>query len=334
MDQNGRVKSDETKAQRKLASDKTNTKISLKREETKMAENNKLRAQGVGIDANLRRGTVEAIALRLVERIKLIVEDGEMLYVLTSQSLRIQTEAFVCTSSRGNGTRLITDVNGGSVTGTILKSNYGWKCKESLWTSTSASNMNRVEKRVHQLMYEDDRSIWIKNGAGGVKLDKMGSVLEFSLSIIHGPSAGLSFAVQHPRTLPRILTKSDLGSEESSDEEDEDDYDTEPPVIEQDAKPNAFPDTDLLEDDNCKRPFILEDDDADDDAKSSAIKQLSKNLRNLSQLKDRSNDGGTKAKTKTQLTLFGQRAGPQPKKSKTSKTYVFSGKPIPPKPKN
>jgi hypothetical protein len=74
----------------------------------------------------------------------------------------------------------------------------------------------------------------------------------------------------------------------------------------------------------------MEDDDADDDAKSSAIKQLSKNPRNLSQLKDRSNDGGTKAKTKTQLTLFGQRAGPQPKKLKTTKTYVFSGKPIPP----
>ena len=166
------------------------------------------------------------------------------------------------------------------------------------------------------------------------KLDKMGRVLEFSLSIIHGPSAGLSFAVQHPHTLPRIFTKSDFGSEESSNEEDEDDYDTEPPVIEQDAEPNALPDTDLLEDDDCKRPFILEDDDADDDAKSSAIKQLSKNPRNLSQLKDRSNDGGTKTKTKTQLTLLGQRAGPLPKKLKTTKTYVFSGKPIPPKPKN
>ena len=224
MDQNGRVKSDETKAQRKLASNKTNTKVSLKREETKMAKNNKLRAQGVGIDANLRCGMVEAIALRLVERIKLIVEDGEMLYVLTSQSLRIDEESFASLTSRGNGTRLITDVNGGSVTGTILKSNYGWECKESLWTSTSACNMNRVEKRVHQLMYENEMSIWLRNGAGGVKLDKMGRVLEFSLSIIHGPSAGLSFAVQHPRTLPRILTKSDLGFEESSDEEDEDDY--------------------------------------------------------------------------------------------------------------
>jgi hypothetical protein len=66
-----------------------------------MAENNKLRAQGVGIDANLRRGMVEAIALRLVERIKLIVEDGEMLYVLTSQSLRIKTESFASVTSRG-----------------------------------------------------------------------------------------------------------------------------------------------------------------------------------------------------------------------------------------
>jgi hypothetical protein len=322
------------KLEKAKQNDKNNTKRSLKLEETKKAENNEWRAKGVGIDANLRPDVVEAIALRLVERIKLIVEDGEMLYVLTSQSLRIDKESFASVTSRGNGTRLITDVNGGIVTGTILKSNYGWKCKESLWTSTSASNMNRVEKRVHQLMYEDDRSIWIVNGAGGVKLDKKERVLEFSLSIIHGPSTGLSFAVQHPRTLPRILTKSDLGFEESSDEEDEDDYDTEPPVIEQDAEPNAFPDTDLLEDDDCKRPFILEDDDADDDAKSSAIKQLSKNPRNLSQLKDRSNDGGTKAKTKTQLTLFGQRAGPQPKKSKTTKTYVFSGKPIPSKPKN
>jgi hypothetical protein len=253
--------------------DKNNTKRDLKLEETKKAENNMLRAQGVGIDANLRPDVVEAIALRLVERIKLIVEEGEMLYVLTSQSLRIDKESFASVTSRGNGTRLITDVNGGFVTGTILKSNYGWKCKESLWTSTSASNMNRVEKRVHQLMYEDDRSIWIVNGAGGVKLDKKERVLEFSLSILHGPSAGLSFAVQHPRTLPRILTKSDLGFEESSDEEDEDVYDTEPPVIEQDAEPNAFPDTDLLEDDDCKRPFILEDDDAGDDAKSSAIRR-------------------------------------------------------------
>ena len=138
---------------------KANAKISLKLEETKKAENNKLRAQGVDIDANLRPDVVEAIALRLVERIKLIVEDGEMLYVLTSQSLRIDEESFASVTGRGNGTRLITDVNGGSVTGTILKSNYGWECKESLWTSTSACNMNRVEKRVHQLMYEDGRSM-------------------------------------------------------------------------------------------------------------------------------------------------------------------------------
>jgi hypothetical protein len=110
---------------------KCNTKRSLKLEETKKAENNKLRAQGVDIDANLRPDVVEAIALRLVERIKLIVEDGEMLYVLTSQSLRIDKESFASVTGRGNGARLITDVNGGSVTGTILKSNYGWECKEN-----------------------------------------------------------------------------------------------------------------------------------------------------------------------------------------------------------
>ena len=52
MDRHGRVKSDETKAQKKLANDKNNTKISLNLEERKKAKNIKLRAQGVGIDAN------------------------------------------------------------------------------------------------------------------------------------------------------------------------------------------------------------------------------------------------------------------------------------------
>ena len=77
-------------------------------------------------------------------------------------------------------------------------------------------------------------------------------------------------------------------------EDDDDDDDSKSPVIEQVTK------------DPRKRRIILEDDDDDDDddytTKSSAIEQLSNHPRNLPPLGDRSNDGGTKAKTKFQRT--------------------------------
>ena len=78
---------------------------------------------------------------------------------------------------------------------------FKWKCVESLYTTTSAYNMKEVEKRVHQLLFENPMSIWLRNGAGGVHLAEDGSLVEFSLSIIHGPSKGLSFAAKHPRNL-------------------------------------------------------------------------------------------------------------------------------------
>jgi hypothetical protein len=54
---------------------------------------------------------------------------------------------------------------------------------------------------VHKLLFENKMSIWLKNGAGGVKLDKEKKILKFSLSIIHGSREGLSFAATHPRKL-------------------------------------------------------------------------------------------------------------------------------------
>jgi hypothetical protein len=67
--------------------------------------------------------------------------------------------------------------------------------------TTSACNMNEVEKQVHKLLFENEMSIWLRNGAGGVHLDKEGKMLKFSLSIIHGSHEGLSFATMHPRKL-------------------------------------------------------------------------------------------------------------------------------------
>jgi hypothetical protein len=169
--------------------------------ETKKAENDALVAQGIGIDAALRPDVVETIALMVVKQIETIVDEEGKVYVFTSAERRIDDESFASVTGQGNGTCLIRDKNGGNVTATIMKNTYKWECKESLYTTTSAYNMNEVEKQVHKLLFENKMSIWLRNGAGGVQLDKEGKMLKFSLSIIHGSREGLSFAATHPRKL-------------------------------------------------------------------------------------------------------------------------------------
>jgi hypothetical protein len=55
--------------------------------------------------------------------------------------------------------------------------------------TTSAYNMNAVEKQVHKMLFENEMSIWLRNRARGVHPDKEGKMLKFSLSIIHGSGA-------------------------------------------------------------------------------------------------------------------------------------------------
>ena len=92
--------------------------------------------------------------------------------VFTSAERRIDEESFASVTSRGNGTRLISDKNGGNVTAKIMKDIYKWECVKSLYTTTCAYNMNEVEKQVHKLLFENEMSIWLRNGAGGVQLGK------------------------------------------------------------------------------------------------------------------------------------------------------------------
>jgi hypothetical protein len=164
---------------------KNNAKTASKLRETKKAENDALVAQGIGIDAALRPDVVETIALMVVKQIKTIVGEDGKVYVFTSAERRIDKESFACITGRGNGERLIRDKNGDNVTATIMMNTYKWECKESLYTTTSAYNMNEVKKQVHKLLFENEMSIWLKNGAGGVQLDKDEIILKFSLSRIH-----------------------------------------------------------------------------------------------------------------------------------------------------
>ena len=158
-------------------------------------------AQGICVDAALRPDVVKTIALKVVRKIENIVDEDGKVYVFTSAERRIDAESFASVTSRGNGTPLISDKNGGNVSAKIMKDIYKWECVKSIYTTTSAYNMNEVEKQVHKLLFENKMSIWLRNGAGGVRLDKEGKILKFSLSIIHGSREGLSFAATHPRKL-------------------------------------------------------------------------------------------------------------------------------------
>jgi hypothetical protein len=167
----------------------------------KKAKNDALVAQGIGIDATLRPDVVETIALKVVKQIETIVDEDGKVYVFTSAERRIDVESFASVTGRGYGTPLISDKNGGNVSAKIMKDTYKWECVKSLYTTTCAYNMNEVEKQVHKLLFENKMSIWLRNGAGGVQLDKDEKILKLSLSIIHGSREGLSFAATHPRKL-------------------------------------------------------------------------------------------------------------------------------------
>jgi hypothetical protein len=180
---------------------KNNTKKASELRETKKAENDALVAQGIGIDAALRPDVVETIALKVVKKIETIVDEDGKVYVFTSAERRIDVESFASVTGRGKGTPLISDKNGGNVSAKIMKDIYKWRCIKSFYTTPCAYNMNEVEKQVHKLLFENKMSIWLRNGAGGVQLDKEGKMLKFSLSIIHGSREGLSFAATHPRRL-------------------------------------------------------------------------------------------------------------------------------------
>ena len=182
---------------------KTSAKRFLELRETKKAENDALVAQGIGVDAALSPDVVETIALNVVKQIENIVDEDGKVYIFTSAEHRIDVESFASVTGRGKGTPLISDKNGGNVSAKIMKDIYKWECVKSLYTTTCAYNMNEVEKQVHKLLFENKMSIWLRNGAGGVQLDKDEKILKFSLSIIHGSREGLSFAATHP-TFPSL----------------------------------------------------------------------------------------------------------------------------------
>jgi hypothetical protein len=176
-------------------------KKSLELLEKKLAETNKLISAGHCIALYITPIQLESIALRLVDHIKTILAEDEALYAFGARKYRAGVEAWTRST-----TGLITKENGANINETELK-DRGWKSELNLYESTNPDNVNAVEKKIHQLMYEDPRSIWLECGMGGVNhVYENGTYLmqTFTFGIIHGPKKGLSFTAKHPRKLITI----------------------------------------------------------------------------------------------------------------------------------
>ena len=169
--------------------------------EKKLAETNKLALAGHCIEVFLTPIQLESTAQGVVDEIETILAEDEAFYAFGAGKYRVKEEAWT------RSINIIFKENGDSLKQGELEKNYEWKSVLSLYTSTNPDNVNAVEKRVHQLMYEDTRSIWLECGMGGVShVYEDGKYLmqTFTLGIIHGPSTGLSFAAKHPRKLITI----------------------------------------------------------------------------------------------------------------------------------
>jgi hypothetical protein len=191
----------------KLQNDKSSAKTSLALVNAAIAENNRLRAQGVAIDPNLTPREVYDLAQGVVDQLVADVPEGHRFYVLTSYSARAEKEAWTCHTSRGNGTRLVTLLNRAPITSaTTLENEFSWVCVPHLYTTNNANNMNMVEKATHWMLFSNPGSMWLDCGKGGVR-QKEGELRNFSLTYIHGPPDGLEFAAVHRRTLSSNLVQ-------------------------------------------------------------------------------------------------------------------------------
>ena len=92
-----------------------------------IAENARLREQGVSIDPDLTPGGVYDVAERVADQLVADLPNGHRFYVFSSYSgERIEIEAWACTTDRGR--RLVTLPNRAPISAKPLQNKFGWVC--------------------------------------------------------------------------------------------------------------------------------------------------------------------------------------------------------------
>ncbi|GMI27316.1 hypothetical protein TrCOL_g5570 [Triparma columacea] len=138
---------------------------------------------GASISPTLTSSGVSDLALRIEEKIRSVVKEGQLFYVFTSREYRFDVEGFMwCTERSGKGSQLLSNLDGSPFSVKKLKE-LGWKLKK-LHTCSNSSNVNNTEMALHRSLNNEYGSLWKECGKGGVHGEGQG--FDFCIGVAYG----------------------------------------------------------------------------------------------------------------------------------------------------
>jgi len=181
---NNPLRSAETIAKNNNASNKITSNANSKAlEDKKEVLRQEFISAGASISSTLTPSEVSDLALRIEEKIRSVVKEGQLFYVFTSREYRFCEEGFMWSTERGGkGSQLLSNLDG-SPFGTKKLKELGWKLKK-LHTCSNSSNVNKTEMALHRSLNYEYGSLWKECGKGGVHGEGQG--YEFCIGVAYG----------------------------------------------------------------------------------------------------------------------------------------------------
>ena len=149
---------------------------------------------------------LEAQALKLVNEVLPFISDGQSFNIATSyvsrcmpSDMTLNSEGFYScvignnepwmglTAPRGRGKgppHLVSFADGSPVRASQLRKKQ-WRILKLDYACTRPSNMNAVEKRVHQLLHDKPGALWRVDGAGAVSAEE-GKTHVYAIALVFG----------------------------------------------------------------------------------------------------------------------------------------------------
>ena len=161
---------------------------------------------GGALELRLSSLQLEAQALKLVNEVLPFISDGQSFNIATSyvsrcmpSDMTLNSEGFYScvignnepwmglTAPRGRGKgppHLVSFADGSPVRASQLRKKQ-WRILKLDYACTRPSNMNAVEKRVHQLLHDKPGALWRVDGAGAVSAEE-GKTHVYAIALVFG----------------------------------------------------------------------------------------------------------------------------------------------------
>jgi hypothetical protein len=178
----------------------------LLREKSDAAFDAHVAKTGGALELRLSSLQLEAQALKLVNEVLPFISDGQSFNIATSyvsrcmpSDMTLNSEGFYSckignnepwmglTAARGEGdgsSMLVSFADGSPVLASQLRKKQ-WRIVQLDYTCTRPSNMNAVEKRVHQLLHDNPGKLWRVDGAGAVRVEE-GKTHVYAIALVFG----------------------------------------------------------------------------------------------------------------------------------------------------